>query len=656
MVTMGPLSFNSRDRRRCAPRIFALAVALTACLGLGAAQAAPPDQASDVSFAVGKSGHVSLAWPGVPAEGAQAEDGAGRNAAQEAPLAATGKSGALVINATFDSSITSSPNAAAVEAMINAAVAIYESSFNDPITVSILFRYATTEPDGSALPGGALATSTDVLYSVPWNTYINRLKADASTTNDSTANASLPASALSSNILPSSAAGRAIGLNTPAAMFADGTVAVGGPFDGIVTLNSSESFKFTRPPTGGVFDALRSTEHEIDEVLGLGSAIGFSADLRPQDLFSWSGAAVRNLTSGGSRYFSIDNGATNLVGFNQSAGGDFGDWLSGGCPQTTPFVQNAFSCAGQASDVTSGSPEGINLDVIGYDLIAGTPPTSTPTAMRTLTPIPTRTPTVTPTPTLSATPTVTLTSTPGPTPTFGPLDHFTCYGAAATKGAIQFLDILNPPGVSLVDEFGSSTVAVRKPSLLCAPTDDRGGDPTAPAHPEHLMGFPIKNKGKRIFPTGLKVVDEFNVEPRELFVNPKRQSQLLVPSVKSLAGPTPLATPAPFVSDHFQCYRVFVTPRTPRFVAVPGVTLQDQFGSMTVTVLRPLYLCSPVDENGEEPTAPADVTHLMCYQVRQTDEVKFAKVVGLFVNNQFGPEQVDARRPSALCVPALAIP
>jgi hypothetical protein len=33
-----------------------------------------------------------------------------------------------------------------------------------------------------------------------------------------------------------------------------------------------------------------------------------------------------------------------------------------------PYVQNAFSCVGQFADVTATSPEGINLDVIGYDL------------------------------------------------------------------------------------------------------------------------------------------------------------------------------------------------------------------------------------------------------------------------------------------------
>src|SRR5262249_43706160 len=55
-----------------------------------------------------------------------------------------------------------------------------------------------------------------------------------------------------------------------------------------------------------------------------------------------------------------------------------GDWLSTACPQAHPYVQNAFSCTGQSSDISRASPEGINLDVIGYDLVGALPP-STPT-------------------------------------------------------------------------------------------------------------------------------------------------------------------------------------------------------------------------------------------------------------------------------------
>jgi hypothetical protein len=276
----------------------------------------------------------------------------------------------LIINPTFDSSITGNPNAAAIEAMINRAISFHESLFSDPITIQIRFRYSTTGPDGTPLPAHAGAQSLFVIYQVPWGIYINALRADARTSNDSVANASLPATALSPNIKPRSAGGRAVGLDTPPAMLANGTIGQGGPYDGIVTLNSSAPYQFSRPPSAGNLDAQRSTEHEVDEVIGLGSRLGHNGnDLHPQDLFSWSSPGVRNITTGGARYFSINTGATNIVSFNQNPDGDFGDWLSTACPQAHPYVQNAFGCAGQYSDIAATSPEGVNLDVVGYDLV-----------------------------------------------------------------------------------------------------------------------------------------------------------------------------------------------------------------------------------------------------------------------------------------------
>jgi hypothetical protein len=153
-------------------------------------------------------------------------------------------------------------------------------------------------------------------------------------------------------------------------MLPNGTIGQGGPYDGIVTLNSSAPYQFTRPPSPGNLDAQRSTEHEVDEVIGLGSRLGHNGnDVHPQDLFSWSSPGVRNITSSGTRYFSINGGATNIVNFNQNPSMDLGDWLSTACPQAHPYVQNAAGCQGQSSDVTATSPEGINLDVVGYDLV-----------------------------------------------------------------------------------------------------------------------------------------------------------------------------------------------------------------------------------------------------------------------------------------------
>ena len=283
--------------------------------------------------------------------------------------AATAPTTGLIINPTFDSSITNDPDAAAIEAMITRAISIYESLFDDPITIQIRFRYSTTGPDGTPLPPGTAALSALVVYLIPWDTCIDALTADATTSNDNLANASLPGNALSATTRPSSANGRAIGLDTPTAMFADGHIGNGGPYDGIVTLNSALPYAFTRPPGGGTFDAQRSTEHEMDEVIGLGSRLGqMSNDVRPQDFFSWSSPGVRNISTSGARYFSIDGGTTNIVDFNHDPTADLGDWLSEDCPQTQPYVQNAFICSGQYSDISATSPEGINLDVVGYDL------------------------------------------------------------------------------------------------------------------------------------------------------------------------------------------------------------------------------------------------------------------------------------------------
>jgi hypothetical protein len=308
--------------------------------------------------------------------GSPSSSGGGSQEVTESPITGLA-SGRLTIQATFDASITGNANSAAIQAMINRAINFYPTLFSDPVTVTILFRYATTAPDGTALGPNALAESTFAVSTIPWASFMTVLQADAKTPSDASANASITAQ-LGTNVRATTANDRALGINQPGVIAPNGSCCT-GTLDGIVTLNSGQAFQFDR--TGGIaagsYDAQRSTEHEIDEILGLGSILnvtGGTGDVRPQDLFSWSIAGTRNITTTGTRYFSINGGTTNIVGFNQVSGGDFGDWLSGTtCPQATPYVQNAFSCMAQSSDVGSASPEGINLDVIGYDLAPAAP-------------------------------------------------------------------------------------------------------------------------------------------------------------------------------------------------------------------------------------------------------------------------------------------
>jgi hypothetical protein len=289
-------------------------------------------------------------------------------------------SAGLVINGVYDSSITSNANSASIMAAVNSDIAIYQSNFTDPITVKILYRYANTLPDGSPIVNGGIALSYANLYGAVWSSFVASLAADSKTTNDAKAIASLPLSAQSTLIRLSSAEGRAIGRSTPGGMCSDGTVPIptqpGCDYDGIVTLVSAVSFSFSRPVTVGSFDARSAIEHEMDEVLGLGSGLNIANPIvswRPVDLFSFSAPGTRNVTTTGTRYLSIDGGVTNLIGFNQVTTADLGDWFSsGGCPHATPRPQDAFACTGQVGDIVAGSPEMVLLDAIGYDLVLGT--------------------------------------------------------------------------------------------------------------------------------------------------------------------------------------------------------------------------------------------------------------------------------------------
>jgi hypothetical protein len=291
------------------------------------------------------------------------------------------------ITPTFDNSITSNINSAAIQAVINSTVAHYSALYSDPVNVSILFRYATTAPNGSALAGTTVGQSNYTLYADPWNVYMTALRNDPNkSANDLLALANIPIPPLAPDFEYTSANGRAVGLGRPGSMNADGSVNFAGTYDGIITLNSSYAIDFDRTNGLAGYDAVRLFEHEIDEVLGLSSILPNTRDYtgvvayRPQDLYRYSGVGARSLvTPGSSAYFSIDNGVTDIVSYNQGGGGDYGDFFSPNClAGRTQYVQDANSCSGVSADVSATSPEGIALDVIGYGLRTPASVTSTP--------------------------------------------------------------------------------------------------------------------------------------------------------------------------------------------------------------------------------------------------------------------------------------
>jgi hypothetical protein len=124
-----------------------------------------------------------------------------------------------------------------------------------------------------------------------------------------------------------------------------------------------------------------------------------------------------------------------------------------------------------------------------------------------------------------------------------------------------------------------------------------------------------------------------------------KPDRLLVPASKNVGSvvPDPLAAPI----DHYKCYRV----RGARTADV-GVTAETQFGegAVTLSIKRPLHLCTPVDKNGEG--IVDSLRHLLCYQVRAVPQQRRT----VSTNNQFEDETFDIFGIRELCVPAYKFP
>jgi len=201
--------------------------------------------------------------------------------------------------------------------------------------------------------------------------------------------------------------------------------------------------------------------------------------------------------------------------------------------------------------------------------------------------------------------------------------------------------------VTVQDQFGTTTgVQLTKPNRLCAPTNKQNEDPTAPTDPDHLKSWQDKHSGLKF--VNQTVVNQFGTT----VVDVSRAAFLLVPASKSLVGnPPPLAGPT---VDHFQCYKAKRSRGTPKFVKISGVTGADQFGSYTVDLIKPRYLCAPANKSGEDPTAPSHPEHLLCYKTRNSG-VKFTPR-NAFATDQFGSQQLELLRRVELCVPSLKNP
>jgi uncharacterized protein (TIGR03437 family) len=158
--------------------------------------------------------------------------------------------------------------------------------------------------------------------------------------------------------------------------------------DTTLILSNAVSFEYSGQPSQTAYDFMDVAAHELDEALGIGSALTGLQNNAPvpkdfyfaEDYFRYSASATRDITTNPSAvvYFSYNNGKTNVAQFNQeySAAGDTNldrnDWSYGdsGCPAKSPgpYIQDAIGCPGVAIPVAqAGSPEVIVLNTLGYD-------------------------------------------------------------------------------------------------------------------------------------------------------------------------------------------------------------------------------------------------------------------------------------------------
>ena len=272
-------------------------------------------------------------------------------------VTSTASASSFVINISWDASVANAPSAF-VSAVL-AAAQFLESQFTDPVTMNISVGYG--EVDGYTLGGNTLGANLSYLVQATYAATRNALVRDATSPDDATALASLPAS---------SPRGGNVWLTTAQAKALDLISANGTSTDGFVGF--SNSLPFTYNDAGGVasgtYDFFDVAVHELTEVMGrlmlTGETVGGVANSYDLlDLLHYSSPGVRDFSSSTPGYFSIDGGATDLGNFNTVAGGDSGDW--GASMGYNSF--DAFSYSGVVNAVTQNDLR--EMDVLGWNRV-----------------------------------------------------------------------------------------------------------------------------------------------------------------------------------------------------------------------------------------------------------------------------------------------
>jgi hypothetical protein len=255
----------------------------------------------------------------------------------------------LVINPTFDSTVTSLSNAAQVEAAFNYAAQQYENLFSNPITLNITVKASA----GTSVFGESGFAYT---YSYSYQQIRSALLANSQTTASAAAIASLSSDPTNGGSFDLNfAQAKALGLRSANNSASDGTFTFG--------TGNNFNYSTTNRAISGEYDFVGIAEHEISEIMGRDAGLGRGSPALydPYDLFRYTAPGVRSIVAGATGvYFSIDGGVTDLRGFEPTIDQD--DWID-----TSPYTPDSFveyADSGVKNDITP--TDLIVLNTLGY--------------------------------------------------------------------------------------------------------------------------------------------------------------------------------------------------------------------------------------------------------------------------------------------------
>jgi hypothetical protein len=286
------------------------------------------------------------------------------------PLLQSSANANLVIKATYEKSITGMADSDEITTVVNETLDIYDEMYTNDATVTLDFTTANT----------GVAEGTTSTYSLPYTTYLDALTKDKQGDDTSFLKYIQPTPQMenpvneNAKIKVTSADLRAIGIAGAAPVSPSGGV----NYDSVIALNFSE-LNITRDNPDDYKDDLQTViEHEVDEALGMNSALNTAGNnivgmpagpIAPMDLYRYDINGNRSFTTnpGTQAYFSINGGKTDLQQFNQTPNLDYQDWKS----SNQAYVQDAVSTPGADPDLAA--PELAALDVLGYNTAAPAP-------------------------------------------------------------------------------------------------------------------------------------------------------------------------------------------------------------------------------------------------------------------------------------------